>query len=336
MTDYYKNIQSKIANLDPDIGQCYGVQEKNMSTAWCTTSFQSKTEFTPRANPEETSIRSIMKPFGPDASLPEPELNIYDPPDVYNPILGVPDGEVDYLAIIENGVDYVMFNAPQPLPRPTKTGNRLIELTVDDKGENIVPGLGWGINTKSSPNLCNGTYDSFCGRSKDHKCLLYGHNDNRGGLTFDSLSGWGLFTLRGLKEGKVYVKMDSWRKASDNPVTEGWTEENNGQGVRSLHSSDSVGQQTGPGNVRRRAKDSNAEFCPDFLLEFAFGDQVVRLKYDEILGDRHALVQRVVQIWTVLDDPDFTKGETVDIELGIRLRGCDRQHIFWLSTIYWA
>jgi len=276
-----------------------------------------------------------MKPFGlgPDKSLPQPEENIYDPPDMYNPVLGVPDGEVDYLAIVENGIDYLPFDAPAPPLRDIEVSNRLIKLAVDGEGEEIVPGLGWGVTTKSSPDLCNGTYDSFCGRSKDQECLLYAHNDFRGGITFDSFSGWGIFTLKNLKEGLIYLKMDSWRQ--DNAATEGWTAENNGTRSRSLSNEGHVDNYKDENWFFHRSLAN--EFCDDQTLEFAFGDTVIRLTSDEILApERFSLIQRVVQIWTVLEDRDYTKGDTVDVELGLRLRGCQREHAFWLTHIYWA
>lgn len=340
VTDYYENIRNKVANLDPDVGTC-GDIEARLPTVFCNTPFQARTEFTPRANPEETSLRSIMKPAGPDKTLPQPPQNIYDAPDVYIPMLGVPEGEIDYLAIIENGNDFLTFQAPAnplPLGAVEETGNLLVELTVDDKGEPIVPGLGWGVSTKASPQFCNGTYDSFCGRGADKDCLLYGHNDFRGGITFDSYSGWGIFTLRNLKEGRIFVKMDSWRKEGQNPVTEGWTSINNAGRTRDL----SAMARTEGGGLRRnledtedKKEDSATNFCPDMVLEFAYGGTVIRLGASEILEERHSLVQRVVQVWTVLDDPDFTN-TPLDIELGIRILGCGREHVFWVTHIYWA
>lgn len=332
---YYKNIKTKVANLDPDVGTCQGI-EGRLPTEFCTLPFQARTEFTPRANPAETSLRSIMKPAGPDVTVPEPRLNLYDAPDVFNPVLGVPKGEVDYLAIIENGNVFLRFQAPAPLLTPLGSSNRLIQVTADESGESIVPGIGWGINTKSSPHMCNGTYDSFCGRSEDEACLLYAHNDYRGGMTFDSLSGWGIFTIKNLKEGMIYVKMDSWRKAKDNPVTEGWTAVNNGTRTRTLLSASHSDDEVWLRGLKVQKDDPNAVFCDDFKLEFAFGDTIISLDKDEVLGDRHSLVQRVVQLWTVLNDRDFTEGETVDIELGIRMSGCARDHVFWLTHIYWA
>ena len=321
---------------------------------------KARTEFSPRAYPAYTSLRSIMNPFGPEKTVPDPGENIYDPPDVYNPYLGVPEGEVDYLAIVENGDEYKPFLAPAPpLGDIGPSSNTLLALDhEDDNGEEIVPGLGWGINAKVSADLCNGTYDSFCGRSEDHECLLYGHNDHRGGLTFDSLSGWGIFTLRNVKHGMIFFKMDSWRSADHNPVTEGWTEENGGSrrlgkthAVRSssMNSDDDdnddkdeeLSQQPTDyyENEQRtlKKKKEDQSFCKDLTLEFAVNGNITRLNSDEILGPRHSLVQRVVQIWTVQNDPGLTKGENlVDVEVGVRLRGCQRQHVFWVTHIYWA
>jgi hypothetical protein len=292
-----------------------------------------------------------MKPFGNDETVPETGENIYDPPDVYNPYLGVPKGEVDYLAIVENGNEYLPFSSPgPPLGDIGPNKNNLLALDEDDNGEEIVPGLGWGVNAKVSADLCNGTYDSFCGRSEDNLCLLYGHNDHRGGMTFDSLSGWGIFTLRNLKHGMIFFKMDSWRGADHNPVTEGWAEENGGArrlGQDSIvrHSNSDLLHLQEPGyetssdhdnqrDLKKKKEDQN--FCKDFTLEFAINGNVTRLNSDEILGSTHSLVQRVVQIWTVQNDPDLTKGETLDVEVGVRLRGCQRQHVFWVTHIYWA
>jgi hypothetical protein len=84
---YYANIKTKIVNMPPELGACY--TSTTWSAAFCKYPMQARTEFTPRNNPFETSIRSIVKDgvesmhYGP---------NYYDPPDVYNPNLVVPDG----------------------------------------------------------------------------------------------------------------------------------------------------------------------------------------------------------------------------------------------------
>ncbi len=47
---------------------------------------------------------------------------------------------------------------------------------------------------------------STCKRAATNDCLLYGHNDGRGLLQGDGLSGWLVFTLPELKEGLVFIK----------------------------------------------------------------------------------------------------------------------------------
>lgn len=200
------------------------------------------------------------------------------------------------------------------------------------------------LPTKASPNMCNGTYDSFCGRDEKNQCLLYAHNDHRGGLTFDSLSGWGVFELKGLKHGQVFVKMDSWRRLGDNPSTDGWTEVNNGwDGHRELaHSpyldSSSEDQDHEDENHRKLGKKKGEDTCPEMHLDFAINGKIIKsLEHKEILAKpNHLLAQRVVQIWPVLDDPDMVKDGPIDVEFAVRMRGCSREYVFWVTHIYWA
>lgn len=41
-------------------------------------------------------------------------------------------------------------------------------------------------------------------------------------------------------------------------------------------------------------------------------------------------LQRVVQLWTLMDDENYAKGEPRDVELAIRII------IFHLTHVYWA
>jgi hypothetical protein len=133
---------------------------------------------TPRAFPRDTSLRNIMKPAH-NGYKPEPEKPAYSPPDVFNPFMETPDGEFDYLAVVENGVEYSSLfafdNSPIPL-FAEKTGTKLIEVGKPE----VKPGLGWGLAAPANPDGCDGTYDGFCNRGESNACLLYAHNDNRG------------------------------------------------------------------------------------------------------------------------------------------------------------
>lgn len=47
--------------------------------------------------------------------------------------------------------------------------------------------------------------------------------------------------------------------------------------------------------------------------------------------------QRVVEVFTLLDDEAFVKeGEKKDVEVAIRMRGCGDEKVFSLTHVYWA
>ena len=46
------------------------------------------------------------------AKIPLSKPNVYDAPDVFNPVLHPPRGEVDVLSIVENGLDFRRALAP--------------------------------------------------------------------------------------------------------------------------------------------------------------------------------------------------------------------------------
>ncbi len=69
--------------------------------------------------------------------------------------------------------------------------------------------------------------------------LLNGQNDGKGGIVFDSLSGWLLMRLKAVKEGLIIIKLETlqhknhqggWVRVESSELTEGWIEENNGIG----------------------------------------------------------------------------------------------------------
>lgn len=69
----------------------------------CTMALQGRTEFTPRYDPARTSLRSLFKV---NASPMEVKPAVYDPPDVFNHHLHPPEGALDVLQIVENGVEF--------------------------------------------------------------------------------------------------------------------------------------------------------------------------------------------------------------------------------------
>ena len=326
---------------------------------------------TPRVNPRENAIRNLMKPAS-DGYLPVPEESVYNPPDVFNPTIEPPDGAFDYLAVVENGIDYnevVSYDNAPVTTGSQKTNNKLIPIGVDG----VEPGRGWGANTNTNPDGCDGSYDGFCGRGKSNDCLLSAHNDHRGGLIFDSYSGWGIFTVPNVKKGLIFTRIEWWYNAGQhNPRTDGWVTENNATARRLADSTQmQEANRMEPSEVSHVETDfddhmwiddlSNStlakkrrlgepvlpegqmerhlggqEICATAKFEIAFNGKIRsfnKAQYEAY----NKVFQRVVPIITIVDDEEFTKGEPHDVEFGLRLTGCDKKtSAFQLSNIYWA
>jgi hypothetical protein len=326
VTDYYENIRSKVMSLNSTLGFCH---DSSLPDRVCDVPMNGRSEYLPRRNPGSTSIRSILKY---PEQIEAPAMNAYDPPNVRLPFLEEPCGEVDYLNIVENGVDFVPNMAR--IQTAASQGRRMMnnEQIGDRKLANpaIVPGLGWTLNTHSAPHLCDGSYDSFCGKEKENNCLLYGHNDNRGGIFFDSYSGWLIVNLANLKHGLLVLRLESWHEAGRAKRTEGWECENNAcdPSQRRLESTLQAPNSTAV-ETRRLAK---VPFCDAYKFEFIIDGQMNSWNGTETLSHK----QGEDHFFTLLDDPDFMKGESRDVELAIRSTGCGRTKTLQLTHIYWA
>jgi hypothetical protein len=330
VTDVYEKIRSKVAAM-----KSTACTNLNISNVTCTGKIRAKSEFTPRYNPAGSSIRSIMKE---GVYVPEPKPNIYDPPETYIPLFDPPKGEVDVLQIIENGLDYLPNKARreavlgQRVPSRQLAENRPKILEASKKS-GIVPGQGWSLSTNSAPDNCDGSWDSFCGHSADNNCLLTGHNDYRGGLIFDGLSGWMILNLEKVKEGVIILGLYDWLGADSNPRTKGWKCENGATdcpGARNASDNDDGGN-----NVRLLKGKSPPEKCDAYRFEFAIDGKITSWTKAQFDANRRQ-VQRVVHLFQLLDDPKYTNGKEKDVELAIRLTGCGRGNAAQLTHVYWA
>lgn len=361
VSTYYDNMRRKLQRLPKSKSTpCFDMK---LPDRVCTVAMQGRTEFTPRVNPIQTSIRNIVL----GTPIPDPKPNIYDPPDVENPDLQLPKNVLDILNVIENGSEFrpllsriVRANTGSPNKRP-----------VDLRSNTTLrPGLGWDLTSISAAQNCDGSYDSFCGRSKDNVCLLLGHNDFRGGLVFDSLSGWLILNLSNFRDGLIVVKIEDWH-TDQNPKTRGWKCENNDclrrpspnmnnphhhrrqweDNPPPLPRNASSSSFSSPLALTRRLKPSVPEYCKDFAFEFAVtyggGRRLHKTWRLQEWQKRMVSLQRVVQLWTLLDDPTFvvkdddkhqqsTPAAGNDVQLAIRATGCQRVKTFHLTHVYWA
>lgn len=287
---------------------------------------QGRTEFTPRANPEKTSIRSILKTSD---YVPTVKGDIlYDGPDVRNPMFDIPNGQVDVLAILNNG-------------RTFPDDERSRQLSVDSPIERraadvIVPGKGYEL-VNHPVGYCDGSYNAICSRSADTDCLLYAHHDARGGLMFHEYSGWIVMEVPKVRHGIIVIKMETWHFADEMTVAKDWTTVNN---ERDLRNRDNIADGPHYGDEgeweNRNLKREQIPYCDDFRFDFAVDGTITTYNAAEFKQADNT-VQRVVECFTMLDDPNYVKnGEEKDVELAIRMRGCGSSKVFLLTHVYWA
>jgi len=258
------------------------------------------------------------------AEINDPPETVYEAPDVFNPSLHPPPGAIDVLNIVEAGVDFRSVLNPDytDLYKKPTFANPL-----------KVPSVGKGIElvTKAGDARCDGSVDSWCGRSRDEKCLLSHHNDGRNGLLFNSYSGWIVMNLPDVKNGIIVVKIESWHKEQDMSRTVGWTSINNERRrLGSVDASDNSNSSTP--SFQHRRTDSCEE---DFRFEYAIDGEVKSLdgeEKDQITKEP----QRVVELTTLLNDPEYTGGEEREVEVAIRITGCQREKVYKLNHIYWS
>jgi hypothetical protein len=346
VTAEYSRIRKVVANMKDT--PCYGLPFSNKV---CEIKFHAKSEMTPRYNPVDTSIRSIIKQ---GVFVPKVPPNIYDPPEPHIAAFDAPDDQLDLLSILENGVDFVPNRARQEVllgyRRPGRhrfladtnatMANASSNMPVVEQQlpvrkpitSGLEPGQGWSISTKSASDNCDGTWDSFCGRSADNDCLFNGHNDVRGGLGFDSYSGWLIVNLYDVRHGVIIVRVEDWWGPGVVYRTQGWKCEN---GKKDCAAAGGGADANANNNRHARALGENPNKCDKFIFEFAIDGKIT--SWDKAAWDSNRRqVQRVASMWQLLNDPKYTNGESKDVELAIRLTGCARETTFGLSHIYWA
>jgi hypothetical protein len=354
LTSDFQTIQDAVRNTKGT--PCY---EFNLPDKVCHVPLQSRSEFTPRYNPAMSSIRSIIKE---GVSIPRPPKNMYDP--IMEPhlsMLDAPNPSIDVLSVIENGIDYVPnrirseilagYHGPvrhRRVQEEESGSEALVPVQSYDNYEptrkpitsDLEPGLGWYLKTKSVPDNCDGSYDSFCGRSWDNDCLLSGHNDERGGLGFDSYSGWLILNLENVRHGIIMIRVEDWWGPRVNERTKTWNCENMSRHKdcnRRLECNNTTTLlQSEPTHRRKMGKNPNE--CDTFHFEFAIDGAVTT--WDKSAWDTNRrTIQRVVPIWVLSDggaNYDGTAETGRDVELAIRLTGCQRRTTFGLSHVYWA
>ena len=180
VTDHYNVIKQKLLH--------HTCQQQYVPARVCHTVLNGRSEYTPRANPSQTSILSLIRPAI-DPSTNEQYLPkyantlLYDGPDVPNPALQLPN---------ETVIDVHAIAGYRSL---STSKNKSHKPTKQQPPNEVIPGLGWSLDPDIPPGNCDGTYDAICNRMNTSDCLLSGHMDYKGGLFGDGYSGTFLYFI---------------------------------------------------------------------------------------------------------------------------------------------
>ena len=270
---------------------------------------QARTEFTPRSDPARYNLRALIKginsPLGPVKSD-------YDPPDVYNPMLHPPQGSPDVLSCLESGVEFAPNLGRIRRYQQLSLTNPSVNKGGSSVEPRIKPGRGWEDEKRPGKDMCDGEYDSWCNKGQPaNACLLTCHNDGRGALNFDGLSGWGIFEIPEVRHGLIVIKVHDWLPPNAVQETNNWTTENNEV---------STGQRMLTRHTDRMLKQKPVPACSEFRFEFAIDGKVTSWTWQD-WSENMIQVQRVVQVAVLLNDSGYSGDRGRNVEIAMRVRG---------------
>lgn len=200
MGEYITNIQTKIKALsEKDAPHCYKLEDKlNIPARLCNQRLQGRTEYTPRANPPDTSLKSIVSGVGPNYNVP----GMFEGEVWENPIEKVPPYAVDALEILELG--------KQRRRDLRRDEHHAYPRRLEERQLAIETGDGWKIIDSFPQSDCNGSYSpsSSCGRIPTSTCLMEGHHGSRGYISGDESSGWLSMFVPNLESGYIAIAVN--------------------------------------------------------------------------------------------------------------------------------
>lgn len=264
---------------------------------------------------------------------------LYEGPDAHNTCYDLPEGAIDIFDVMatrrrlntNKAKEEVSAEKTEAEPLNIHTNQEQSRKLGDD---DIVPGKGWEIWGEPQ-GYCDGTYNAVCSLSTDNECALYGHHDARGGIIGNEFSGWLVLTLKDLKEGIIMIKLHTWHTPNESLTTMDWVSVNNEASGRRLRERRLPTDTVVLNDQRSLVRSTDTVELPDtFVFEYAIDGKITSLSKAEFLEKNHH-IQRVVEILTLLDDENFTS-EPKDVEVAIRMKGCERVCTFALTHIYWA
>lgn len=323
--EYYENIQTKAHKLSPIVGSCASLGDY-LPERVCNIPMKARSEFTPRADPLQSAITTLLRPTK-EGYIPHvTEELLYEGPDVLNPSMQEPDDAINVVSIVSNR--RFLFEETEYKNLEFNI-SRSIVLTNDFQVEHIVPGSGWRVYDE--PNgYCDGTATGICDRTTSNKCLLSGHMDRRGGILGNGESGWLVMDIPLVEEGIIIIKMETWHSSIEMDKLMSMEEETITRGVQEKVNISSRKNVTH--DIIRQTKAPPPELPDDFVFQFSIDGEIISWNKDEFFRQRKE-PERVVELYTLLDNPN----KSIDkVELAIRMTNCGTQCVFKLTHVYWA
>lgn len=239
MGEYITNVQDKVKALaEADAPHCFQLEAlMKLPKRLCANRMKGRTEHTPRANPVDTSLRSVLD--NSDVSVESAGLyEGYLSDDVI-----IPSGEVNPIEIANLGKN--PSNARQRrllrkgwlrqrLMRRVEgnlSGRALLSsvkrsivkstAAMQRRLDRIEPGEGWKVIHTFPGDKCDGSIASMgCGALKSSECLLEGHQGSRGGVWGSESTGWLVMDAPGVESGFVALNLEIGSTLPDSFVLE--------------------------------------------------------------------------------------------------------------------
>jgi len=313
----------------------------------CITPMRGGTEWTPRYRGDESSIRRLLKPsprgYVP-AMLKLESDQLYGGREARIPQQRIPKGEVD-VAMIARSLPprkksrilststsseetstaatrrsghhrYSQISSTWKMFRNETKQRTLGRRLADEPGPIVPAGEGWEVQG-GNIGYCDGTSNAVCGRSKSSNCLMSGHNDERGTLVGDALSGWLVFNLKDVTQGLFLARMETWTPFESDTRTRGWTTINN--------------------EKRRHLKAPPPPKPADYRVEIAVNGLVTKSMNETEFNELCIFPGYNLIICTLWDDEERAlKNEKEDVEFAFRMAGGGRKGIMGITHVYFA
>eukprot|EP00986_Skeletonema_menzelii_P003060 scaffold895_cov132-Skeletonema_menzelii.AAC.8 len=314
MGDYITNVQDKVKALTESNAQhCFQLEEQmKLPKRLCKNRMKGRTEHTPRANPIQTSLRSVLSNsdvsvesdalwegyLSDEAIIPSGEVN---PIEIANLVKNPSNAKQRRLLrqrwlrqrLVRRADNNLigralLSNVKRSITKRKAAGE--VKNQLQRRLDNIEPGDGWKVVHTFPGDKCDGSIlSSGCGTLKSSECLLEGHQGSRGGVWGTESTGWLVMKAPGVESGFAALNLEVESTLPDSFVLEYAIENGETRTLSTLHK-----------------------------------DQFVENLQIPVPG---------MSLLTVFDDE---KKSNVDLVVSVRVKGCNDDCKFGVTHLYWA